>query len=46
MQDETLNRSLQIEQNKTNERNKMKMYLQKLHVHLKIWRNHNKNAIC
>jgi hypothetical protein len=52
MEDESLNSSFQIQQNTTkeiiesNEKNEMEFFFQTLHVQRKIWRGHNKNAIC
>jgi hypothetical protein len=52
MEDESLNGSFQIEQNTTtkiiesNFKNEMEKNFQTLHVQRKIWREHNRNAIC
>jgi hypothetical protein len=51
-EDESLNGSFQIEQNtkkeiiESNEKNEMEKNFQTLHVQNKIWRGHNRNAIC
>jgi len=49
MQDKILNKSFQTKQNTTKEiieTNEMQTNLQKLHIQRKIWKVHNRNAIC